>query len=261
MNCLAKPVGLEEILPMRELYREEMDCQIIHDSLHVRPGWTQSYLLSIDGVTAGYGATALGGPWKGKPAIFEFYLLKEHRLRAFDLFEKLMGESSAVAIETQSNDPMLTVMLHTFSREVLSEAILYHDKITTAHRIEGAIVRRKEAADAPRIAEQELDAGADWLVELDGAIVATGGILFHYNRPYGDIFMETGKAFRRRGIGAYLVQELKRICLEQGSVPAARCNVGNVASRKTLQKAGFVPCGNILVGKIGSTTPITYMPS
>jgi hypothetical protein len=26
--------------------------------------------------------------------------------------------------------------------------------------------------------------------------------------------------------------------------------VGNAASRKTLQKAGFVPCGNILVGSL-----------
>ena len=35
-----------------------------------------------------------------------------------------------------------------------------------------------------------------------------------------------------------------------GSVPAARCNIGNLASRKTLQKAGFVPCGNLVAGDL-----------
>jgi hypothetical protein len=43
---------------------------------------------------------------------------------------------------------------------------------------------------------------------------------------------------------------LKRICYEGGSVPCARCNPDNVASRKTLQKAGFVPCAHILHGTL-----------
>ena len=87
-------------------------------------------------------------------------------------------------------------------------------------------------------------------MEAEGRIVATGGILFHYNRPYGDIYMEVEEPFRRRGLGCYLVQELKRVCYEQGSVPAARCGLANIPSRKTLQKAGFIPCGHILNGSV-----------
>jgi GNAT superfamily N-acetyltransferase len=85
---------------------------------------------------------------------------------------------------------------------------------------------------------------------LDGTVMARGGILFHYNRPYGDIYMEVSEPFRRRGLGAFLVQELKRLCYQQASVPSARCNPGNIGSRKTLQKAGFVPCGHILAGAL-----------
>ena len=43
---------------------------------------------------------------------------------------------------------------------------------------------------------------------------------------------------------------LKRIAYEIGKKPAARCNVANVASRSTLQKAGLLPCGRILVGDV-----------
>ena len=60
--------------------------------------------------------------------------------------------------------------------------------------------------------------------------------------------MEVDEPYRRRGFGSYLIQELKRVCYEMGRIPAARCNVGNVASRHSLQKAGLLPCPRILNG-------------
>ncbi len=87
-------------------------------------------------------------------------------------------------------------------------------------------------------------------MQVAGEPVGNGGILFHYNRPYGDLHMEIAEPFRRRGFGAYLVQELKRLAYEIGSIPAARCNPDNIPSRKTLQKAGFVPYAHILNGSI-----------
>jgi GNAT superfamily N-acetyltransferase len=80
--------------------------------------------------------------------------------------------------------------------------------------------------------------------------VATGGLFFHYNPPYGDIYMEVAAAHRRRGLGSYLVQELKRLCREMGCVPAARCNTANVASRLALQRAGMFPCARIVQGRL-----------
>ena len=90
----------------------------------------------------------------------------------------------------------------------------------------------------------------EWVVEANGAIVATGGFLCHYNPPYGDLFMEVDESYRRRGFGSYVLQELKRICYEMGKTPASRCNVSNVASRNTLQKAGLLPCARLLQGEV-----------
>jgi GNAT superfamily N-acetyltransferase len=248
MQITATSVALDDIRPWRDMYRQEMSCQIIHDSIHDRPGWTNEYLLQVDGLTAGYGSIAVSGPWKDKPTAYEFYLVPQWRSRSFDLFEALLAASGAVGIEVQSNDPLITVMLHTYAQNIESEAILYHDKLTTAHAPAGAVFRRATSEDVARfLPHQE---GADFLIEAEGQIAGTGGVLFHYNRPYGDIYMEIAEPFRRRGIGSYLVQELKRVCYENGNVPAARCNQKNIASRKTLQKAGFVPCGQILSGSV-----------
>ena len=251
MECAARPATTAQIVPWRDLYRQEMSCQIIHDSIHFREGWTREYLLMDGPTTVGYGSVAVAGPWAGKPTVYEFHVTPPARGRVFDLFEALLAASGAVAIETQSNDPSLTVMLHAVASGVVSESILFHDRLTTHHPPpEEVVLRRATPDDAARIAERGLDSQATWVLEQAGGIAATGGVLFHYNRPYGDLYMAVAEPLRRRGLGSYLVQELKRITYEAGNVPAARCNSTNIASRRTLQKSGFVPCGHILVGTL-----------
>jgi GNAT superfamily N-acetyltransferase len=250
MHIECSAASLSTIQHLRDIYRHEMHCQIIHDSLHDRPGWTTPYLLSIGGSAAGYGAVAHAGPWKDKPTIFEFFVLPTQRHRTFGLFSAFVAACGTRAVETQTNAPLLSVLIQTFCPSVVAEAILYDDRITTSIMIPGARVRPVVPSDAGEIAARGLDGQAKWLIELEGEISGTGGILYHYNRPYGDLFMGIAEPFRRRGLGAFLVQELKRICYEGGGVPAARCNVDNAASRSTLQNAGFAPCGNIVTGTL-----------
>jgi len=252
MSLSAQPTTLQEIAHFRELYRREMNCQIMGDSFHTRPGWTQSWLLQIDNQTAGYGSIAIAGPWKGKPTAFEFFILPQHRLRIFDLFETFLAAANPIAIETQSNGTLLHIMLHTYAKNITAEAILYHDKITTTMKQPGVIFRRAMPYDRAQISSQNLDEGAEFLLEQDGQILATGGLLYHYNPPYGDIFMSVAESHRRRGLGSFIVQELKRTAYQLKKIPACRCNVDNIPSRKTLQKAGFVPCGNRLTGTLPS---------
>jgi len=244
MELSAKQTTFEEIESWRELYRQEMNCQVIHDSIHSRPGWTVEYFLSVGAAPVGYGSIAVAGPWKDKPTIYEFYVLPQHRCFLFDLFSVLLSASGANRIETQSNDSVLTAMSHTFAHDVVSESILFHDKLTTALAPAEAFFRHATASDHLEIPADQLRSHG--VVEIGGAVAAKGGILFHYNRPYGDIYMEVAEPFRRRGLGSYLVQELKRVCYENGNIPSARCNPKNIASRKTLQKAGFIPYGHIL---------------
>ena len=249
MQVSARAAGLEDVLRWRDMYRREMACQITHDSLHTRPGWSQEYLLLHAGTVAGYGSVVIAGPWTGKPTVYEFYVAPHRpRQHAFALFEALLVSSGAVAVVVQSNAILATTMLHTFARDVVSESVLFEDGVTTSLRPADATFRAPTPAEAPDVAVPDLQ----WMgvVEVDGTTAANGGILFHYNRPYGDIYMEVDEPFRRRGLGAFLVQELKRVAYEGGHVPAARCNPSNVASRRTLQKAGFVPCGHILTGTV-----------
>ncbi len=239
-----------DVLPLREQYRHEMNCQIVHDSIHRRNGWTTTYLMAVSGITAGFGSIAIAGPWTNKPTIFELYILPAHRSRAFDLFEALLATSGARFMEVQSSDALLSAMLYTYARDIRSEAIVFQDRLTTALPSLGTVLQCSMPDRQIRHCIAARDGGPEWRLLLNGETVATGGILFHYNRPYGDIYMDVAEPHRRRGFGSYLVQELKRAAYALECIPAARCNPTNVASRKTLQKAGLVPCAHILDGTI-----------
>jgi GNAT superfamily N-acetyltransferase len=243
-------VPLEEILPLRELYRREMNCQIVHDSLPGR-GFGDLFLFRADGRAAGYGFV-MGYRGEPKDLIREFYVLPAHRGSALAMFRRLIEASQARRIAAQTNDVLLTLMLYDCADAITSDTIVFHDALTTNLSVPGATFREVTVADKERIFEHKVEPVGEWLIEHDGDIVATGGIAFHYNLPYGDIYMEVDEPCRRRGYGGYLIQELKRACYELGRIPAARCNVSNVASRATLQKAGLLPCARILSGVLPS---------
>ena len=244
----AVQVPLDRILEMREEYRSELNCQIVHDSWHVR-GFTRSFLLHVEDLAVGY-ASVGGAPGDPQDIVKEFFVRLVHRSAARPLFRALVARSGARRIDAQTNDVLLTLRLFDAGEAIESPTILFAAAVTTTLPNPGAAFRRLTDDDRRRVFAHTVEPVGDWGLESGGAVVATGGIAFHYNPPYGDIFMEVSPLHRRKGLGSYLVQELKRTCREGGRVPAARCGVMNAASRRTLERAGLLPCARILRARI-----------
>ena len=228
------------------MFLQETNFQIRYYDYHTR-GWTDSYLLTIDGREVGYGAVK-GRRIEGRDTVFEYFVIPAFRHRASDLFARLVKTSGAKYIECQSNDLFLTSMLYEFSRTVTADVILFEDYAVTCHVLPGAVLRRR--AEGEDVFEHRAEPVGDYVVELNGEIVGTGGFLLHYNRPFADLYMEVREDCRRRGIGSFLLQEVKKECYLAGRIPAARTDLRNTASRATLNKAGLRVCGFMLAGKV-----------
>ena len=241
-------VPLREIAAMREAFRVEMDCQIVHDSIHDRPGWTLEYALAEGDSVVGYASLAVSGPWRNKPTFYELYVVPGRRERTYALFDAFLTATRPPAFEVQSNDLLTTAVALTVARDIATERVVFRDYSVTSLELPGGTLRCVTPPKEIQAAIAERAGGGEWLLEVDGTVVGKGGILFHYNPPYGDIYMDTSEGFRRRGFGSYLVQELKRLCYDLGAIPAARCDSTNVASQRTLQKAGLIPYAHILIG-------------
>jgi hypothetical protein len=160
----------------------------------------------------------------------------------------LIGESRAAYIECQSNDPLLSSLLEDFSRDLGADVVLFEDHTVTDHSFPGGVVRPRRRGDS--VFEHTVEPIGDYVLEAGGEIVATAGFMLHYNLPFADLYMEVREDRRRRGCGAFILQEVKKACYLAGRVPAARTDLQNQASRAALTKAGLRVSGFMLTGRV-----------
>ena len=247
MRIDVEKTELERILPLRAAFLAEGKRQVVRNAYHQR-GWSDSYLLRIDGEDAGYGSTMAEERVGERNIVFEFYIVPRHRKAIRAAFAALLRKASAVRIECQSNDGLLAPMLFEFAEGIFSHVMLFEAGPPAGHDLPGAVVRPRRVED--QIFAHTSEPLGAFVLEQGGAIIATGGFLTHYNPPFADLYMEVEPSQRRRGAGRFLVQEVMKATVAEGLVPAARCNISNPGSRATLISAGMRPCGYMLAGTV-----------
>ena len=245
-----RPTTLEAILPLRDRYRQAMNAQIVHDAWH-RRGFTTLYRLETKAQILGYGAVG-GRPGESHDIVKEFYLAPAALADAPALFESFLATAQPRWVEAQTNDPFLAPLLARFGSQPAAQTYLFADSHSTALSASGASLRKVTPEDHTMVFAHSTEPVGEWGLEQQGTLVATGGLFYHYNPPFGDLYMEVAPGHRRRGHASYLLQELKRICYDLGHVPAARCDVGNVGSRAALERAGMRICGQIVRAPIAT---------
>jgi GNAT superfamily N-acetyltransferase len=243
--------GLQEIIPLRNLFLQETNFQIRYNACHER-GWTNSYLITDDKVAIGYGSVKGHENIAERDTIFEFYTIPSYRKYASAIFYELLLVSKASFIECQTNDLLLTSLLYQYAQNINSNVILFEENITSSLEIDTIIFRKRNEKDI--VFEHTSEPVGDYVLELNKEVAATGGFLLHYNFPFADLYMEVKEDYRRKGFGSFLLQEIKKQCYLSGRVPAARCNTENTASRATLVKAGFKIAGYMLSGTVAFRT-------
>ncbi|HKF22928.1 MAG TPA: GNAT family N-acetyltransferase [Candidatus Angelobacter sp.] len=246
MIVTAVKAKLEDIQSLRALFLQESNFQVRYNACHER-GWTDSYLLTADDTPIGYGSIK-GQERDGRDTVFEFYLVPTLRKESRVAFAELLAASGAKYIECQSNDALLSSMLFEFARDINADTVLFSDQIATELNVEGAQFRPRTRDD--EVFHHRVEPLGDYVLEVQGEIVATGGFLTHYNPPFADLYMEVRPDCRGRGYASFILQEVKKACYSAGRVPAARCGIGNKASRGALLKAGMKVCGFMLLGHV-----------
>lgn len=247
MKINALKTSLKEIQFLRTLFLQENNFQIRYNACHER-GWSDSYILTIDDAKIGYGSIKGKESLADRDTVFEFYIIPSFRKMSALFFAELLTASKAVFIECQSNDFLLSSMLYEFAKNIYSDVILFSNHTVTTHTMPGIIFRNAKEDD--KIFDHTGEPKGDYVLEKDNEIIATGGFMLHYNMPFADLYMEVAEPYRRKGFGAFLIQELIKACYLKGRVPAARCNINNKASKATLIKGGLKVCGYMLAGDV-----------
>jgi GNAT superfamily N-acetyltransferase len=160
----------------------------------------------------------------------------------------LAAETGARTIECQTNLPRQAELFHRLAADAEVEHLLFADGPPTELELADAKLVARSAWTEPGGSVDGPE--GTWLVVRKGVVIAAGGVLTHYNPPFGDLYMEVVPEARGEGVGSFLVQELRVVARRSGLVPAARCDPDNEASRRSLLRGGMVPCGRLLSGRI-----------
>jgi GNAT superfamily N-acetyltransferase len=230
-----------QIGPLRALFLQELNAQCRYDAAHWRKGTTE-FLIRHDGRAVGYGSVK--DLHESRGTVFEFYLVPAMRDRALAVLRELTTVSNAEAAECQTNDLFYASLVRQLSADVTSDTILFGVGQTNELTSADGLFRPRRKKD--RIFEHHVEPVGDFVVDVGGEVVGTGGFLLHYNPPFADIYMEVREEARRRGYGSFLIQGLIAECYLTGRVPAARTSTDNIASQRTLARGGLRECGRML---------------
>ncbi len=225
--------------PLRRLFLSEIKFQFIYNKCH-KAGWADVYLFTMNKLHIGYGSVWGKDKRENRDTIFEFYISEPFRKHDSRIFADFIQYSGTGFIECQSNDILIARMLFEYAENIKAEAIIFEDSYETDLKIPGCRLIKNELSDEDIV----------YRLEMDDRLVATGGYVWNYNYPFIDLYYEVKEEHRKNGFGSLIVQELKKEAYRLKRVPAARCNVKNMASKRTLIKAGMRVCGYILIGEL-----------
>ena len=240
----------------------------------LRDAYLRTLVAPMDGMwegTAIAGATVWGMRDAGRHAgyacigadhtLLRVHLAADYRAQARDLFRWILSAHGIRrAIASTIEPPYLSLCLDA-QRGLAIHSYLFRDggRVDPASGLGDSIFRRAEGCEVEAIARfyrAQTDGAGEWIGafvrerlergELFGlyegqALVATGECIpSRAQPPYADLGMVVARSHRGRGLGSALLARLKGRCYDAGWRPICSCAAGNGASRRAIEKAGFI---------------------
>lgn len=244
-----KTVPLASLRKLRKQYLASLHySQELHCEWLVAKG--TSYSIETNGEEGGYFICSDDGQ------LVEFYLLDKLLHRKEEIFGKLLQEFGIKSALCKSFDDVFMCCCHAFCRNTEIGGYLfrfYTDEIVMNLQ-EGVSVRKAKEMDLPMLLTHDSDLYDSpeelnytvsnrmiLMYEKDGVLLGCGYLIRVLpEKEIFDVGMWVNPAFRRQGFATMIISHLKETCLNAGYTPIAGCAADNVASRKTLERCGFI---------------------
>ena len=201
-----------------------------------------------------------------------FCLGAENELLRFQLWENYLARSQAIfrwlisthsiqyAVASTIEPPYFSLCLD-MQKSIMLHSYLFRDskRLEPWSALSNLSFRKaemSELAELVRFYRTNVEGPGEWVEtflhkriereELFGlyerqTVVATGECIPSQKQfPYTDLGMVVAQGYRGRGLGSSMLLHLKNLCYEAGQRPICSCAAGNLASKKAIEKAGFV---------------------
>jgi N-acetylglutamate synthase-like GNAT family acetyltransferase len=248
-------VSQEEVFLLREKYMHGIpESQELFLEIKVRD--SQPYLVREGETYAGY--CLLGR----KKDLTEFYLEPRLYCRAEQVFDHLLRQLEVKTIWCKSFDRMLLSLCLDRKLQYSVDGYLFrelnkmHDvKLPVGIEVrqagEGDIAMIRKINDSFFESDEELEMVFQeellFCFFIEKILIGCGTIMKIFPGSHAhDIGMLVNPALRKKGYGTNIISYLVNYCHEKGWRPICGCDIYNLASRRSLEKAGFVSYDRLL---------------
>ncbi len=187
--------------------------------------------------------------------LVQFHVSKEYYTYAAEIFEYLIKSDIVENAAVSTKETEFLSLCLDYQRSTKVHSYLFTDNKRIKYELDGfktLSFRLAKTVDIDTI-KNKCDAAFDGyyedLIENDQIFVlyeedSLLGIgefrISKSNEQFGDIGMIVAEEYRRKGVGTYIITKLKEHCFNNKLMPMAGCDITNIASKKTLEKSGFI---------------------
>lgn len=238
----------DDIHPLRiEYLNHLLEFQELYLELLTETG--QFYKILIDESLIGYCIITIDN------ILIEFYTREENIVRNTEIFKYIMNDLIISSIYCKSFDTFLYNCCKNESYQSKVIGTLFRIfKATPMVEMKDISIRLADNDDYPLLLQQEGDlyetpeelkrfiVGKNILIfERNSKLLGCGYLIkVHPNYNFYDIGMWVHPQYRQKGIATYIISYLKDVCINKQWAPICGCAVENIASKKTLEKCGFI---------------------
>lgn len=199
-----------------------------------------------------------------KGTLLQFYLKAGHIRSLQSIFSRLLSQGFFTQALVSTRDRLGISSCLEFHKEVSVDDYLFEDgsgPVEAASEWQDSVFALAGTDDIPLIRSVVNDfhdflhytlegsvAEQSIFLLLDGNTLLGTGVIAskEYQPPYVDIGMCVNEQYRRQQVGTEIIRRLRLHCRERALIPLASCRFDNLASKKTLEKAGMVSRDRVL---------------
>ena len=193
--------------------------------------------------------------------LLRFHLVENYQVRAQEIFCWIISTYNIQHAIASTIEPLYFSLCLDVQKSITLHSYLFRDSkpLELPFNLSDSIFRKAEKSeldDIMRFYQVNTEGSGVWIeaflrtrlnreelfVLLDQqTLVATGECIPNQQQPpYADLGMVVAQSYRGRGLGGAMLTQLKKHCYEAGWKPICSCEATNHASKKAIEKAGFI---------------------
>lgn len=193
--------------------------------------------------------------------LLRFHLVENYQARSQEIFRWIVSTYDIQYAITSTIEPLYFSLCLDIQSSVTLHSYLFRDNkhIELSSDLSNIIFRKAEKRELDAIVRfyrANTEGSGEWIEAFlherlnreelfvlydQQTLVATGECIPSQKQtPYADLGMVVAQSYRGRGLGSSMLILLKQHCYEAGWQPICSCEASNHASKKAIEKAGFI---------------------